>query len=94
MTPARDRKPAPPMPDRFVIGRDTFFDFGPPFHYVELLVANPSGDGTSIKRVILTAGYKCTLPPKVEVAKATLRQSVGDILGHESFLSSREGLEP
>ena len=38
MTLAKDRKPAPPMPDRFVIGRDTFFDFGPPFHYVELLL--------------------------------------------------------
>ena len=81
MTPAEDRKPAPPIPDRFVIGRDTFFDFGPPFHYVELLVANPSGDGTSIERVILAAGYKCTLPPKIEVAKATLKQSVADILG-------------
>lgn len=81
MTPAENRKPAAPMPDRFVIGRDTFFDFGPPFHYVELLVANPSGDGTSIERVILTAGYKCTLRPKAEVAKATLKQSVADILG-------------
>jgi len=79
MTLARDRKPAPPMPDRFVIGRDTFFDFGPPFHYVELLLVNPSGQGTSIERVILTAGYKCTLPPKIEVAKATVKQSVADL---------------
>jgi hypothetical protein len=81
MTPAKDRKPAPPMPDRFVIGRDTFFDFGPPFHYVELLLVNPSGNGTSIERVILTAGYKCTLSPKIEVAKATMKQSVADLFG-------------
>lgn len=81
LTPAKDRKPAPPMPDRFVIGRDTFFDFGPPFHYVELLVVNPSGDGTSIERVILTAGYKCTLPPKIEVAKAKMKRSVADLFG-------------
>lgn len=80
-TLAKDQKPAPPMPDRFVIGRDTFFDFGPPFHYVELLLANPSGDGTLIDRVIVTAGYKCAVPPKIEVAKATLKQSVGDIFG-------------
>lgn len=81
MTLAKDRKPVPPMPDRFVIGRDTFFDFGPPFHYVELLLVNPSGEGTSIERVILTAGYKCTLPPKIEVAKATMKQSVVDLFG-------------
>ena len=80
-TLAKDRKPAPPMPDRFVIGRDTFFDFGPPFHYVELLLVNTSGDGTSIERVNLTAAYKCTLPPKIEVAKATMKQSVADLFG-------------
>lgn len=79
MTLAKDRKPAPPMPDRFVIGRDTFFDFGPPFHYVELLLVNPSGEGTLIERVILTAGYKCTLPPKIEVAKATTKLSVAGL---------------
>lgn len=76
-----DRKPVPPVPDRFVIGRDTFLDFGPPFHYVELLLINPGGDGTSIERVILTAGYKCTLPSKIEVAKTTVTQSVADLLG-------------
>ncbi|HEX8882090.1 MAG TPA: hypothetical protein VF749_18740, partial [Candidatus Acidoferrum sp.] len=76
-----DRKPVPPVPDRFVIGRDTFFDFGPPFHYVELLLINPGGDGTSIERVILTAGYKCTRPPKIEVTKTTVTQSVADLLG-------------
>lgn len=76
-----DRKPVPPLPDRLVIGRDTFFDFGPPFHYVELLVLSPSGDGTSIERVILTAGYQCRLAPKIDVAKATTKQSVEDLLG-------------
>lgn len=81
VSPGKSRKPAPPMPDRFVMARDTFFDFGPPFHYIELLLVNPSGDGTSIERVILTAGYKCTLPPKIEVAKTTLNQSVADLFG-------------
>jgi TonB family protein len=81
MALSKDRKPSPPVPDRFVIGRDTFFDFGPPFHYVELLLVSPAGDGTTIERVILTAGYKCTLPPKIEVAKATMRQSVAELFG-------------
>jgi hypothetical protein len=77
----QSRKPSPPLPDRFVIGRDTFFDFGPPFHYIELLLVSPTGDGTSIERVILTAGYKCTLPPKIEVSKAMMKQSVAELFG-------------
>lgn len=81
MAPPKDRKHVQPLPDRFVIGRDTFFDFGPPFHYLELLLVKPGGDDTSIERVILTAGYKCTLPPKIEVAKATMKQSVANLLG-------------
>jgi hypothetical protein len=77
----KDRKPVPPVPDHFVIGRDTFFDFGPPFHYSELLFVNSDGDGTSIERVMLTAGYKCTLDPKIEVAKASMKQSVAELFG-------------
>jgi hypothetical protein len=77
----KDRKTVPPVPDHFVIGRDTFFDFGPPFHYIELLFVNSDGDGTSIERVMLTAGYKCTLAPKIEVAKASMKQSVAELFG-------------
>lgn len=77
----QDHKPSPPVPERLVIGRDSFFDFGPPFHYVELLLVSPAGNGTSIERVILTAGYKCTLPPKIEIAKATMKQSVAELFG-------------
>ena len=77
----KDREPSAAVPNRFVIGRDTFFDFGPPFHYLELLFVNPGGDGTSIDRVMLTAGYKCMLAPKIEVAKATLKQPVAGLFG-------------
>jgi len=76
-----DRKTVPPVPDHFVIGRDSFFDVGPPFHYLELLFVNPDGDGASIERVMLTAGYKCTLDPKIEVAKANMKQSVAALFG-------------
>lgn len=76
----KNRKP-PPVPDRFVIGRDTFFDFGPPFDYYELLFVNPDGDGTSIERVTLTAGYKCMLGAKVEAARARMSESVADLFG-------------
>ena len=77
----KDRKTVSPAPDHLVIGRDSFFDFGPPFHYIELLFVSSDGDGTSIERVMLTAGYKCTLAPKIEVAKATIKQSVAELFG-------------
>ncbi len=87
----KDRKTVSPVPDHFVIGRDTFFDFGPPFHYIELLFVDSDGDGTSIERVMLTAGYKCTLPPKIEVAKATTKQSVAELFGTTSPCKIPEG---
>jgi hypothetical protein len=72
--------PAPPLPDRFTIGRDTFFDFGPPFHYVELLLVGPANEGTTIERVMLTPpGQACLVAAKVEVASATLKQSVASL---------------
>lgn len=77
---AGGHKPAPPLPDRFTIGRDTFFDFGPPFHYVELLLVGPASEGTTIERVMLTPpGQACLVPAKVEVASATLKQSVASL---------------
>jgi hypothetical protein len=78
---AKDRRPNPPMPDQFAVGRDTFFDFGPPFHYVELLLVSPTEEGTLIERIIMTAGYKCTLPPKIKITKATTKHSVAELLG-------------
>lgn len=81
MTLAKEHTPTPSEPDRLAIGRDTFFDFGPPFDYVELFLIRPNGTGTSIERVILTPGYKCLLPARVEVAKAAMKQSVADLLG-------------
>src|SRR5438105_15850555 len=33
---------------------------------------------------MLTAGYKCSLPPKIEVAKATTKQSVAELFGKTS----------
>lgn len=77
---AGGHKPAPPLPDHFAIGRDTFFDFGPPFHYVELLLVGPASEGTAIQRIMLTPpGQVCLVPAKVEVASATLKQSVASL---------------
>lgn len=77
-----DQRHAPTMPDRFAIGRDTFFDVGPPFDYYELLLVTPAGNDSVVERVILTPpGNACTVPAKVELARATMHQSVGSLFG-------------
>jgi TonB family protein len=80
---AQAHRPASPLPDRFVIGRHTFFDFGPPFDYYELLLVRPTPDGTSIERILLTpVGDACTQPAKIETASASVKESVATLLGN------------
>jgi TonB family protein len=75
--------PASPLPDQFAIGRHTFFDFGPPNDYYELLLVRPAPSGTSIERILLTpAGDACVQPAKIEVASASLKGSVVALLGN------------
>ncbi len=74
------RAPAP-MPTEFVIGRNTFFDFGPPFNYYEVLVVRPALNGSSVERIMLTpAADECYRPAKIELATATLDESVESML--------------
>jgi hypothetical protein len=68
------------MPTQFEIGRRTFFDFGPPFEYYEVLAVRPAENGSSIERITLTPGYSCT-PAKIETASASISGSVADLLG-------------
>jgi hypothetical protein len=70
------------LPDRFEIGRRTYFDFGPPFDYYEIFVVRSAADGTStVARVLLTPqGMSCMAPAKTEFAKARLDASVADLL--------------
>ena len=80
---ARTHKPPAPQPDEFLIGRRTFFDFGPPFNYYEVLSARGSANGgTSIERLIVTPSTDaCTRPPTVEVAAISVRVSAAELLG-------------
>jgi TonB family protein len=77
---ARDPKADAAAPTRLEIGRHTFLDFGPPTDYYEVLVVRPTENGSSIERLTLTPGYACTLP-KVEVASASIDESVANLLG-------------
>jgi TonB family protein len=73
---------APPMPDHFVIARDSFFDFGPPFHYLELIFVRDTKNGSSIERILLTPeGHACVQPAKVEIASASTNKSPAALLG-------------
>ena len=70
-----------PMPDRFVIGRHTFFDFGPPNDYYELLFVAPSGTGSSVKRILLTPKVDICGSPHVDVDVRSLPESPAALLG-------------
>ena len=77
---AKDRHSAAPIPDQFTIGRLTFFDFGPPFNYYEVLVARPVATGTAIERIWLTPpGDACFQSAKVEMASAKLNESIEEL---------------
>lgn len=78
----RDRKAEAPMPTQFEIGRQTFFDFGPPFNYYELLLVHPAVGGSSIDRIILTpSADTCTQPAKIETKHVLTNDSIGTLLG-------------
>jgi len=75
--------PVAPLPDQFAVGRHTFFDFGPPNDYYELLLVRPAPSSTSIERILLTpAGDACVQPAKIEAASASLKDSVTTLLGN------------
>jgi TonB-like protein len=80
--PNQKHRAAPPMPDHFVIARDSFFDFGPPFHYLELFFVGPTESGSSIERILLTPiGSECFQPAKVETASALIKKTPAALLG-------------
>jgi hypothetical protein len=74
-----------PELDHFEIGRHTFFDFGPPFDFYELLLVRSIGSGSVVQRIILTPpGNACVAPAKIETASASVTESVSALLGKTS----------
>jgi hypothetical protein len=69
------------FPDRFLIARDTFWDFGPPFHYYEILSVTPKGHGSKVERVLITpAGDRCLQPPTIEAESVMIDEPIDDLL--------------
>jgi TonB family protein len=80
---AKDHSSPAALPDEFDIGRHTFFDFGPPFDYYEVLSVRPGPGGTSIQRITLTpSGDACTQPATVETKTAFIDQPASSLLGN------------
>ena len=83
---AKSEKGSEPLPSRFIIGRDSFFDFGPPFHYFEVISVERNQNGARVSRILVTPlGDKCLQPAQLEWNTTFVPESVGTLL---------EGLNP
>jgi TonB family protein len=76
---AQSQRPNP-SPNKFVIGRDTFFDFGPPFHYYDLFIVSAMSEGSSVIKISMTPPAGCEAPAKIEMASTKIQASVADLL--------------
>ena len=75
------QKTLAPLPDSFTIGRDSFFDFGPPFHYPELISVQAEAQGIRVSRVLITPpGGSCHAKATVESKTAHVAGSMTDLL--------------
>jgi TonB family protein len=78
---AQDSHKAPVLPDRFLIARHTFFDFGPPNDFYEIISVVGSGNGVTIDRITLTpAGDACLQHPKVETVSSAIPGTISGML--------------
>jgi len=69
------------MPDRIVIARDTFWDFGPPFSYYDLIQIKTNLNGVAINQVLVTPhGQACLQPATVEERSAVLHKAMSELL--------------
>ncbi len=69
------------FPKQLVFARLTFFDFGPPFDFYEVLSLEDRGTDTDVKRMLVTpAGNACIQPPSVETEGTTIHKSLEELL--------------
>jgi TonB family protein len=75
--------PKSPIPYEISIAVHTFFDFGPPFDFYELLnVVKSSDNELSVERALVTPhGLACVQPATVESKTITIHKSMTEFLG-------------
>jgi len=69
------------MPDSIVIARNTFWDFGPPFDYYDLIQIKNDAQGLALDQVLVTpSGGSCMQPAIVEERAVILHKTMADVL--------------
>jgi TonB family protein len=73
------------------IGRHTFFDFGPPSDYYEVFWVRSDDNRREVERITVTPpGDRCTQPATVQIATASIDESVSSLLGPTSLCTIPE----
>ena len=71
----------PGFPSQVLITRHTFFDFGPPFDFYEVLSLQDEGSSTRVERILVTpAGNACIQPPAVEAKVVNIGKPLVEIM--------------
>ncbi|HMG85493.1 MAG TPA: energy transducer TonB [Terracidiphilus sp.] len=69
------------MPTQLTVARHTFFDFGPPNDFYEIINVAPNGNELSVQRALVTPpGIACIQPAKVELSSGILHESMEELL--------------
>jgi TonB family protein len=69
------------MPSQLTIARHTFFDFGPPNDFYEIIEVAQDGTALSVQRALVTPqGIACVQPAKLELSSGTLHESMNELL--------------
>jgi TonB family protein len=69
------------FPSQVLLARHTYFDFGPPFDFYEVMSLKDEGSSTNVERILVTpAGDACVQPPSVEVKVVNVGKSLPEIL--------------
>src|ERR1035438_6767334 len=78
---SQSHKPQSPVPSEFLIGRHTYFDFGPPMDYYELFAVRERPNACEVKRITVTpAGDGCLAPPSVRVVTGQIEGPIAALL--------------
>jgi TonB family protein len=79
--PAVAQRSSPELPSQLLIARHTFFDFGPPFDFYEVITVDSGPNGLDVERALVTpAGNACFSPPTVELKTASMHASMTELL--------------
>lgn len=69
------------MPAHLTIARHTFFDFGPPNDFYEILDIAPNGNELYVQRALVTPpGLARVQPAKVELSSGVIHESMEELL--------------